>query len=167
MLSRAATDWISFLQAELHLEYVSNLRSDGAIKNALFNLPSGLDDTYERVLSEILLRTPHEAEQVKIVLRWLVGSYDLLSLDQLAEVVSVQARDTQLDMDMIVTDPEDIVASCKSLVVVDRSFDPPVAALAHSSIKEYLRSNRIAASSVSFFYVKDSDVRRDLAKTCM
>jgi hypothetical protein len=151
----------------VQLEYVSNLKSDGAIKKALRNLPSGLDDTYERILSEILSKTPSEAQQVKAVLQWLVGSYDLLTLDQLAEAVSIQVQDTRLDRDMIFTDPEDLVALCRSLAVVDRSLEPPVVALAHFSVKEYLQSDRIALSSARFFQIKDSQVHCDLANACI
>jgi hypothetical protein len=161
------TKWRRFLQAKVQLEYISNLKSDGAIRKALRNLPSGLDDTYERILSEILSKTPAEAQQVKEVLTWLVGSYDLLTPDQLAEAISVPAQDTHLDKDMILTDSEDLIALCRSLAVMDRSFDPPIAALAHSSVKEYLQSDRIALGSAGFFHVKDLHLHRDLAEVCI
>jgi hypothetical protein len=122
----------------------------------LKNLPNGLDATYERVLSGILSKAPAEAGQVKVVLQWLVGSYDLLTLDELAEAVSIESQETKPNRDMIVTDPEDLVALCRSLAGVDRSFGPPVADLAHSSIKEYLQSDRIAISSARFFHLEIS-----------
>jgi hypothetical protein len=105
----------------VQLEYITTFRSDGAIKRALKNLPSGLDETYERVLSGIISKTPAEAEQVKTVLQWLAGSFDLLTLDELAEAISIEAQETQLNRDMIVTDPEDLVALCRNLAVVDCS----------------------------------------------
>jgi hypothetical protein len=86
-----------------------------SIKRALKNLPNSLDATYERVLSGILSKAPAEAGQVKVVLPWLVGSHDLLTLDELAEAVSIESQATKLNRDMIVTDPEDLVALCRSI----------------------------------------------------
>ena len=156
-----------FLQAKVQLEYISNLKSDGAIKAALRNLPNGLDDTYERVLSDILLKTPAEAETVRTILKWLFGSYFPLTLAELAEAVSIQPEDTFLNMDMVATDPEDLVALCRSLVVIDRSYNPPLVALTHFTVKEYLRSDRLANSSARFFQLPESHTHRDLAGICI
>jgi len=160
------TDRSRFLQAKVQLEYVCNFKSDGAIKAALRNLPSGLDDTYEQVLSDILQKTPAEAEIVRTILKWLFGSYYLLTPSELAEAVSIQPEDTFLDIEMIATDPEDLVALCRSLVVIDRSHDPPLVSLTHFTVKEYLRSDRLANSSASFFHMTESQVHLDLAVIC-
>lgn len=161
------TERCRFLQAKVQLEYVSGFKSDGAIKSALRNLPSGLDDTYESVLSEILLKTPAEAETVRTILKWLFGTYHVLTLDELAEAVSIQPEDAFLHVEMIATDPEDLVALCRSLVVIDRTYDPPLVALTHFTVREYLHSQRLASSSARFFHMTEPLVHRDLASLCV
>lgn len=77
------------------------------------------------------------------------------------------SQNSKLDEDFLVTDPEDLLALCQSLVVLDRSFDPPVVALPHSSVKEYLLSERIAGSSAQFFHLNVELVHRYVADACI
>ena len=141
--------------------------TDRAIKAALTSLPKGLDDTYERILQQIISKTPEKIEEVKAILQWLVESMAPMTLYELAEAISIQSDDTSLDPDGITTDPEDLVAMCRSLVVLDRSMDPPVARLAHFSVEEYLLSDHIAHSSVARFHIDPTVVDLKIAQTCL
>ena len=141
--------------------------TDRAIKAALTSLPKGLDDTYERILQQIISKTPEKVEEVKTILQWLVESMAPMTLHELAEAISIEPNDTELDPDGITTDPEDLVAMCRSLVVLDRSIDPPIARLAHFSVEEYLLSDHIAHSSVAWFHIDPSIVDLKIAQTCI
>ncbi|KAA6408778.1 MAG: hypothetical protein FRX48_07121 [Lasallia pustulata] len=156
-----------FLQAKIQLEYISTMGTDRAIKAALTSLPKGLDDTYERILQQIISKTPEKVEEVKTILQWLVESVAPMTLHELAEAISIEPNDTELDPDGIATDPEDLVAMCRSLVVLDRSIDPPIARLAHFSVEEYLLSDHIAHSSVACFHIDPSIVDLKIAQTCI
>jgi hypothetical protein len=151
----------------VQLDYISTLMSDGAIKKALLNLPSGLDSTYEQILQRILCRSPDDAQMVKLIFLWLVQSYHHMTLQELAEAVSIQMMDTRLNFENVATDPEDLVALCGSLVIVDRTSKPPLVSLAHYSVEEYLCSPQIAQSPVAFFHVEEPAAHLHLAATCI
>lgn len=151
----------------MQLDYISTLISDGAIQKALLNLPSGLDSTYEQILHRILSRSQEDAHTVKLIFQWLVQSYYNLTLQEVAEAVSIQLTDTHLNFENVATDPEDIVALCGSLVIIDRTSSPPLARLAHYSVEEYLCSTGIAHSPVGFFYVEELTAHRHLATVCI
>ncbi len=158
---------IRFLWAAIQLDQLSRLHSDRAIKNALGNLPRGLDETYIQILHKIQEENPDSIESVKAMLRWLVGSANPLTLDQLAEAISIEPNDTYRDSDAIATDPRDVLTLCRSLVRVDhheRSRSPFVH-LAHLSIQEYITSPRILGSPVAEFYLDPIDTVARLAKT--
>ena len=157
----------SFLQAKVQLDYISTLMSDGAIKKALLNLPSGLDSTYEQILNRILSRNRKDAQIVKLIFQWLVQSYHSLTLMELAEAVSIQLSDARLNFENVATDPEDLVALCGSLIVVDRTSSPPLVGLAHYSVEEYLCSTQIAQSQVAFFHIDEPAAHLYLAAICI
>ena len=105
---------------------------------------------------------------VKLILQWLVQAFYTLSLRELAEAVSINLADTFLDFDNVATDPEDLVALCGSLVVVERSHSPPLVSLAHYSVEEYLCSEDIAQDpEVAFFHVDYRTAHLQLAKVCI
>lgn len=114
-----------------------------------------------------MTKTPEKVDEVKAILQWLVESMAPMTLYELAEAISIQPDDTRLDRDGITTDPEDLVAMCRSLVVLDRSMDPPVVRLAHFSVEEYLLSGHIAESSVACFHIDPSVVDLKIAQTCI
>lgn len=156
-----------FLQAKIQLDYLSSFKSDRAIRRALANLPRGLDKTYEQVLESILARNAEQAEQVRLILCWLVFAYELLTTTHLAYAISIQPEDTRLDLDNIATDPEDLVALCGSLVTIDRSDTGVYVNLAHFSLEEYLRSDHIAEGPAAFFHARSTAGHLLLARTCL
>jgi hypothetical protein len=65
--SPGKTDRDRFLQAKVQLDHISTLMSDGAIKQALLSLPSGLDSSYEQILQHILSRRSYDAQMAKLI----------------------------------------------------------------------------------------------------
>jgi hypothetical protein len=156
-----------FLQAKVQLDYIFALISDGAIKEALLNLSSGLDRTYEQTLQRISSRRPYDAQMTKLAFLWQVQSYHHLTLQELAEAVSIQTVDTRLNFEKLATDSEDLVALRGSLVIVNRTSKPPFVSLAYYSVKKYLCSPQIAQSPVVFFHMEEPAAHLQLAATCI
>ena len=162
------TDKMSrFLWAHIQLERICGLRTDRDIKSALRTLPSGLDGTFIRILETIQAKTPEAVQDIKKIFQWVIGSFRPLSLEAISEAISIQPEDLALDQDGIANDLEDVVAICRSLITMDRGGDSTRIALAHLSIEEFLRSDRIKKSSVAVFHMDSASIHFQLAKTCI
>jgi len=82
----------------------------------LKSLPRTLDATYERILLNI---DEDHAEYARRILTWFAFSGRPLRLDEVAEIVAIDAgRETAFDEDEVLSDPLDICRICSSLVVV-------------------------------------------------
>jgi len=156
-----------FLWAKIQLERICGLRTDRDIRKALKTLPSGLDETFIRILEHIQAKKPEAVEEIKKVFQWVVGSFRPLPLVVISEAISIQPEDVAFDPDGIANDLEDIVAMCGSLVTVERSNDITCIALAHFSIEEFLRSYRIKQGSVAIFGMDPPGIHSELAKICI
>lgn len=155
-----------FLQAKLQLEYLCTMRTDGAIRKALHNLPHGLDRTYDEILQQIMAKNTGSLVLIKEVLEWLMESVEVMHLDSLAYAVSIHPEDTTFEEDNIVTDPEDLAAICGSLILVELSHGLPTIRLAHFSVEEYLCSDRLSNSALNFFHMNSKSINMKLAITC-
>lgn len=159
-----------FLWAKIQLDQLCLLRSDKAIRNALDHLPRGLDETYVRILQKIQLENMDCIEDVKAMLRWLVGSTAPLTMHEIAEVIAIVPEDKCRNLDAIATDPREILSFCGSLVVSESNpklRHSPIVSLAHHSVREYLTSSRILDTSVAIFHMDMMDVAARLAETCI
>lgn len=118
------------------------------LRKALATLPPTLDQTYDRILSAI---SEEDSEYAVRILRWLTFSARPLSIDEVAEVVAIDAeRDPAFDRDEVLEDPLEVLSICSSLVTIavdnnyrNRELPRHIVALAHYSVKEYLVSDRI------------------------
>ena len=155
-----------FLQAKFHLEFLSKMKSDKALMTALKCLPSALDDSYEYILSRIMIEHVGSLSEARRMLIWLSHAVEAPSPNMLAEVAAINDDDEYLDQDAIPTDPEDLVSILGSLVGIDRSVHPPVVSLSHLSLFEYLHSEAIKNSSVSAFYIDATQAHRYISKVC-
>lgn len=120
-----STNGTRFLQAKIQLDYICSFKTDNAIEKTLLNLPNGLEDTYGRILEEILAEYPNSVQEIKTMLQWLVQSACILSPEQLAEAVAIQPSDTRLDLGNIYSDPEDLIEMLSSLVEIDQDINHP------------------------------------------
>ena len=170
---------IRILIAKLQLDYICGLRSDRAIKEALVKLPSGIYATYDEILHQLCTKNPDDVEDMKRILQWLVCSMEPLTLEQLAEIVSIRPGDRVLDQSGIATDLMDLAACCGSLVAVHtqetsygqygdlRGPQVTLITLAHASVEEYLKSGKIGRGLSSIFHMEANVVHHELAKTCL
>jgi hypothetical protein len=174
----ADTDRI--LIAKLQLDYLCGLRSDRSIKEALHKLPTGINETYDEILQQLCAQHPETIDEFRLILRWLVGSTVPLTLDQLAEAVSIRPGDRRLERDGIATDPMDLAACCGSLVTVYtqdtthanyhddlRGAGATLISLSHASVEEYLTSSAMKFGPLESFFMDLPSVHRELTETCL
>lgn len=138
---------------------MTNTRSDKEVKAALRSLTSGLDMTYEQILSTAAQRYPKRVEEMKEILELLVlvGGMPCVAI---AEQLSIGPEDTCLDRDNIVTDPEDLITPLSQLVSITRSAHDgrTYARLSHFTVAEFLTSDATKTKGdASQFHVNHMD----------
>jgi hypothetical protein len=125
-------------------------------------LPKTLDDIYARILCNIDEAYSQDAFRI---LQWLVYSARPLRIEEVAEVLAVKINDDpQFDPENRLLEPWDVLTICSSLVTIvtrpeyscNRGFYEIIELrLAHSSVKEYLISDRIRSGPASRYTIED------------
>ena len=139
------------------------------LRKCLADLPTTLDQTYERILGAI---DKDDSQYVLRILRWLAFSARPLRLKEVAEIVAIDVtRNPAFDKDDVLEDPSDALEMCSSLVttnvaITDGSEDRTIA-LAHYSIKEYLVSDRIRQSQVALYSLEGQACNDYIAQCCV
>ncbi|KAJ0418603.1 ankyrin repeat-containing domain protein [Aspergillus carlsbadensis] len=154
-----------FQWVKCQIDQLCKLRNDRAIRTALDDLPKTLHDTYIRILRKLETECANEVDSVQRLLRWLVRGTRNLTLDELAECVSIDptSGEDTFDFDAVFTDPEDVVELCGSLVIISPEG---TVALAHYTVKEFLVSDHIKELMPTFFVGCD-EVHAELATVCL
>lgn len=153
-----------FQWVKCQIEVLTTLGTDKLILTALDNLPRDLVGTYSRILERIDREHEH-LESVQRLLQWLVKGTRSLSLDELAECIGIDLDEDNDEMDFgaILTDPQDVLNLCGSLVTLSEGGQ---VSLAHYTVKEFLLSDT-ARNKMPSFYVGGDEVEAALAKTCL
>jgi hypothetical protein len=141
-----------------------------SIPRILDELPTTLDETYERTLLEI----PEEKwKHAHRLLQCLVVSFRPLRIEELAEVLAIRFE-SEATLDLIKgwrsEDREDAVLSaCSSLIGVVEVDGSPVVHFSHFSVKEFLTSDRLslAQSRISRYYIPLMPAHEILARACL
>ncbi|KAG2092686.1 hypothetical protein BD769DRAFT_1679007 [Suillus cothurnatus] len=143
-LLEKAEGMFRWVQCQLDVIMTCKRRID--IEAALDNLPAGLDETYDRIIQAIKQRGPSDDQIARSCLLWLAGTFTPLTLDQLNEAMMIEVGQSDLNPDLGVMDPMDVVAACGSLVTYNEKTR--IVSLSHYSVKEYLisRPNNIFKS---------------------
>ena len=118
------------------------------MRDVLKELPETLDETYERILSEIPKANRVHAHRL---LQCLTVATRPLLVEELAEILAVEFNPAggmaRLNEDLRWDDQEQAVLSaCSSLIAVVDLRESRVAQFSHFSVKEFLTSDRLAAS---------------------
>ncbi|KXH50232.1 hypothetical protein CNYM01_08913 [Colletotrichum nymphaeae SA-01] len=140
--------WVS-----CQLDYLCDLSTNRARREALDSLPPTLPETYHRLLLRVCRSSVETKNLVRRVLHWTIAPSQM-TLAEMREAVSF-ASSPHSDFgpdDLIEEDA--IFRKCSSLVrkarAIDRYHSVPVIELAHFTVKEYLMSID-DESDVSFF----------------
>jgi hypothetical protein len=151
-----------FRYAQCQLDYLVTLRTTRMVKQALYNLPSDINAVYETILSNI-----PEPDRVlaRESLFLVAGALRPLTILELAEAVVVERRDTHIDDEIRLLDPEVLLEICQGLIEYDKASN--VVTLAHSSIRSFLTSCSIDKSKASWYGYNLSGIHADVADKCL
>lgn len=111
-----------FRWAVCQLNILGKCRNRVMLRKTLATLPPTLDWTYDRILSTI---SEEDSDYALRILWWLTFSARSLSIDEVAEVVAIDAkRDPAFDRDKVLEDPLEVLNICSSLVTitVDKNY---------------------------------------------
>lgn len=112
-------------------------------ENALDDLPTTLDEIYERMLRDMW---KNDAKKAQNILTWLLFSNRPLTLEEVADAAVARPGDSPLSPGSRLLNPTQVLRICRSLITVSdeysRRYNKRVATVrfAHFSIKEYLAS---------------------------
>jgi len=142
-----------------------------SIHRILNELPTTLDETYERTLSEI----PEEKwKQAHRLFQCLIVAFRPLRIDELAEVLAIRFESETTPELIKGWRPEDtedaVLSACSSLIAVVEVDSSPVVQFSHFSVKEFLTSNRLAIAlsrSVSRYHIPLEPAHKILAQACL
>ena len=140
------------------------------MRRILEELPESLDETYQRILTEIRKSNQGHARRL---LQCLVVAVRPLRVEELAEVLAVDFDSDgiqKLNLSWRWEDQEEAVMSaCSSLVMVVKDSDSRIVQFSHFSVKEYLTSDRLAESSrdVSCYHILLESAHTVLAQACL
>ncbi len=141
-----------------------------SIPRVLEDLPESLDETYERILREI--SKPNEGHARRL-LHCLAAAVRPLRVEELAEVLAIdfdEGGTAKLNPAWRWEDPEEAVMStCSSLVIIVDDGDSRVVQFSHSSLKEFLTSNRLAGPirDVSHYHIQLETAHSILTQACL
>ena len=141
-----------------------------SVRRILEELPDSLDETYERILREIMKPNQGHAHRL---LQCLVVAVRPLEVKELAEVLAFDfnARGMpNLNAGWRWEDQEEAVMSaCSSLVTIVKDGDLRVVQFSHFSVKEFLTSNRLAEPmrDVSRYHIRPEAAHTILAQACI
>jgi hypothetical protein len=139
----------------------------------LEELPKSLDGTYKQVLREINKVNQMHAHQL---LQCLTVAIHPLHVAELAEVLTVNfekasnGETSKLKTDWWWEDQEQVVLStCSSLIAVVNENGTEVVQFSHFSVKEFLTSLQLVASSsdVLYFYILLEPAHTVMARACL
>ncbi|KAH7323578.1 hypothetical protein BKA65DRAFT_71178 [Rhexocercosporidium sp. MPI-PUGE-AT-0058] len=150
-----------FRWTQCQLDEIGKLRTMKDIRMALNNLPTGLHETYEKILAKI---STGNVRLVKQILQWLVCDVSTLSLRDLHEALAIEPGLDHIDEESQLSSEMDILDMCGSLVTVTASED---VVLAHLSVKDYLLSSTIKSGQGSEFSLSSQEANAECAKLCL
>ncbi|KAH8748316.1 hypothetical protein F5882DRAFT_311466, partial [Hyaloscypha sp. PMI_1271] len=161
-----------FQYISCQFDALRDLPAPRAIREALGDLPDGLDATYDRILQTI---KPKYRNKVANVLKWLSFSIRPLFVEELAEIFILDhERKPPFDEADRLNLPESVlnylpslITKQKSMSLTERGDDLIEIRLAHFSIKEYLTSPRMSRGPAKCFFINERDAHLHISEHCL
>jgi len=144
------------------MKEVGSKNRDSARREALNNIPSGLDETYVRDLDR--LKKVHDDFDIGLrALTWLLYCNRPLRLSHLATAAVINpecafSKDQRLDED------EKIFDVCRSLIYINLKTD--VVEFSHISVREFLVSSKLSDGSENPYYRSVAEGNALLMRAC-
>ncbi|KAL9609258.1 MAG: hypothetical protein Q9167_005959 [Letrouitia subvulpina] len=143
------------------LDFLSKLRTAGAIKEALGSLPPTLDETYRRLLLRI--ETKEDRHLSREIMEILAFAMYPITLTALCDVLMIESGSKSLNTDRQLLNPKDILNICGSFLTYESTTDN--VSLAHQSVRTYLTSP--LQGEATFFQLSHDDSHRSIALKCL
>ena len=150
-----------FRWVQCQLDQIAELKTMRDIREALSNLPEGLQETYEKILEKF---APHSVRIVRQIFQWLVCDVATLTLAALHECLAIELDMGHIDEEAQLSSPTDIYDLCGSLIAVTAEGE---VILAHLSVKDYLQSDAIRTGKVSVFALSEPGANAENALRCL
>ena len=143
-----------------------------SVRRTLEELPESLDETYERILKEIKRPSRDHAHRL---LQCLTVAIRPLRVEELAELLAYDFDAAGGGIPRVKPDwrwkhhEEAVLSTCSSLIAVVDDGGSRVVQFSHFSVKEFLTSNRLAASGgdVTHRYISLELAHTLLAQACL
>src|ERR1700761_1583382 len=142
------------------------------IPRILKELPASLDETYERVLKEI--GTANRSHAYRL-LQCLTVAIRPLRVAELAEILALDFDGAKEEIPELNEDwrwkdrQEAVLSTCSSLISIVNDGHHRVVQFSHFSVKEFLTSDRLAASNanISHFRILLKPAHTVIVKACL
>jgi hypothetical protein len=151
------------------LEYIRGCLP-ARIKQALKELPEGLDGTYERTLQDIDKANWKFAHRI---FQCVTVASRPLRVGELAEFLALDfdtGPNPTYRADWRPKDPLGaLLSTCSSLIAVVKTWNSEVIQFSHISVKEFLMSTRLASAgdTISRYYVSTAPAHTLIAQACL
>jgi ankyrin repeat protein len=142
------------------------------LRKSLATLPQTLDQTYDRILNTI---SEQDSVYAMHILQWLTFSARPLRVEEIAEIVAIDVtREPVFERNEVLVDPLEVLDICSSLVTItmeeaEAGWIPAerLIALAHSSVREYLVSDRIKQGPAKRYSMQEVECHKAITKDCL
>ncbi|KAF7372509.1 hypothetical protein MVEN_00112800 [Mycena venus] len=156
-----------FRWVHCQVDILVGCRSLRAVREALCNLPLTLYETYERILRAIDSKGRWESFIARSILQWLVGASGLMTLTELNATLLIEVGKCELNEDLRLFDPHDVLSVCRSLV----RFEPTtgIVTLSHFTVQEFLAQEDLIRLHLEQYSMSPQSpvLHRHLALQCL
>ncbi|KZP14979.1 hypothetical protein FIBSPDRAFT_751110, partial [Athelia psychrophila] len=168
----------SFRWVALQLFELSRCPNVRTLKQTLRALPKDLEETYRQLLSK-----SSQADDLRRFLNWVAFSARPITLEELAEVVTVDFQSVGrpcYDHELRYMDPRDVLTVCSGFITEFKgafNFSPVsqilltrylgIVKLSHMSVKDYLLSDEISSGVAAYYSINASQSHCLIAQTCL
>ncbi|OJD19086.1 hypothetical protein AJ78_00959 [Emergomyces pasteurianus Ep9510] len=154
--------WV-YLQLE-HLCRVSEARQDWRIREELDRLPSGLDETYMRIVHDICSQLEYEKHIALNALMWVLHAKRPLSKKELRYAVTLSSDPDTDQENLNLVDFDFLLGSCKNLVVYEGGFIQ----LVHYSAKKFMTCTNFGGMKLQLSAIQAAHIANErLVSSCL
>lgn len=150
---------IRFRWVKCQLDTIRTAKTPKATRQALLSLSEGLDESYER----ILVNTPEDAVLLHRALQLIAFALRPVTPVEADEAVTTAVGEHYLHEEARLHEPALLLAICGSLV----SMDGPHLGLAHYSVQEFLKSERIQHGPARGFAMTSANAAYEISEICL
>ena len=133
------------------------------MNRCLESLPRSLDETYERMLRDI---PPEAMQEARRLLTLLCFSSEPLTVPEVIDAIAVSVQKPRgFDRKRRVQDVDDLYKICPGLIdVISGRKGNVQIRIAHFSVQEYLKSDRIQQSAATYFHLQPPSAHHEIAE---